>query len=80
MVWFGLDKWFEQKDKINGFWYALVEFGLVCLIEFGLVCLFHKQTNNLNNNLILINLICEFVYGYSTDKQTNKIIIYFYFI
>ena len=29
----------------------------------------------LDNHLILINLICEFVFGYSTDKQTNLIII-----
>ena len=26
-----------NKQKINGFWFALIEFGLVCLIEFGLV-------------------------------------------
>ena len=32
-----MDIWFGQTDKINGFWFALVEFGLVCLIEFGLV-------------------------------------------
>ena len=52
-VWFGL-VWFGQftdkqtnlifilfqavKQKMNGFWFALVEFGLVCLIEFGLLC------------------------------------------
>ena len=52
MVWFGLDRWFEQKDKINGFWFALVEFGFICLIDFGLVW-----------------------FAYSTDKQTNQIII-----
>ena len=28
-VWFGLDRRFEQTDKINGFWFALIEFGLV---------------------------------------------------
>ena len=73
-VWFG-------KFCIGLFWidgldqpcFALVEFGsLVCLIEFGLVwfgCSTDEQTNN--NYLILINLICEFVFGYSTDKQTN---------
>ena len=50
-VWFGLvcfDRPFEQKDKINGFWFALVEFALVCLIEFGLVWFTYftnKQTN-----------------------------------
>ena len=32
----------------------------------------HKQINNYS---ILINLICEFVFGYSTDKQTNNYII-----
>ena len=37
MVWFGLDRQFEQTVKINGFGFALIEFGLVCLIEFGLV-------------------------------------------
>ena len=56
-------------DKINVFLFCLVEFGSVGPIEFGLVCLFHRQTNN--NHLILINLICEFVFGYSTDKLTN---------
>ena len=29
LVWFGLDSWFGQTDKIKGFWFALVEFGLV---------------------------------------------------
>ena len=32
MVWFGLvcfDRSFGQTDKINGFWFALVKFGLV---------------------------------------------------
>ena len=37
LVWFGLDSWFEQSDKRNGFWFSLIEFGL---IEFGLVYLF----------------------------------------
>ena len=37
MVWFGLDSWFGQTDKIKGFWFALVEFGLVCPIEFVLI-------------------------------------------
>ena len=27
-VWFGLERRFGQTDKINGFWFALVEFGL----------------------------------------------------
>ena len=45
----------------------LVEFGLV---KFGLVWLFHRQTNKLNNYLILINLICEFVCW--QDKKTRK--------
>ena len=39
-------------------WFERFELGL---IEFGLVWLFHRQTNKLNNYLILINLICEFV-------------------
>ena len=45
-VWFGL-AWIDclNKQKINGFWFALIEFGLVCLIEFGLVCLFQRHTN-----------------------------------
>ena len=36
-VLFGLDRQFEQTDKINVFWFAFLKFGLVCLIEFGLV-------------------------------------------
>ena len=31
------------------------------LVKFGLVWSIHIQTNKLNNYLILINLICEFV-------------------
>ena len=46
-----------SKQKINGFWFALIEFGLVCLIEFGLVC------------LIEFGLVW---FAYSTDTQTNK--------
>ena len=56
--------------------FGLVKFGLdqpcFALVEFGFVWFggsTDKQTNN--NYLILINLICEFVFGYSTDKQTN---------
>ena len=63
MVWVGLDSRFGQTDKIKGFWFALVEFGLVCLLI--------PQKNKLKHYLILINLISEFVFGYSTDKQTN---------
>ena len=51
-------------------WLSLVWVGL-------LIPQTHKQ---INNYLILINLICEFVLGYSTNKQTNKIIIYLYLI
>ena len=29
LVWVGLDSRFGQTDKIKGFWFALVEFGLV---------------------------------------------------
>ena len=36
-VYFGLDRQFEQTDKIKVFWFAFLEFGLVCLIDFGLV-------------------------------------------
>ena len=59
-VWFGL-VWIDGSDQP---YFAFVDFGL---IWFG--CSTDKQTNN--NYLILINLICEFVFGYSTDKQTN---------
>ena len=69
MVWFGLDRQFGQTGKINGFWYALVEFGLICRIEFAL--LIPHTNDKLNKYLIYINLICEFLLGYSTDKQTN---------
>ena len=64
-------------DKINVFFvlFGWVWFGLSDWVWFGLVCLFHRQTNKLNEYLILINLICEFVFGYSTDKQTNVMII-----
>ena len=51
-------------------WLSLVWFGL-------LIPQTHKQ---INNYLILINLICEFVLGHSTNKQTNKIIIFLYLI
>ena len=37
LVCFGLDRWIRKTDKINSFWFALIEFGLVCLIEFGRV-------------------------------------------
>ena len=64
MVWFGLDRRFGRTDKINVFWFALFEFGLIWFGYFSV----NKQ---INNGLILINIICEFVLGYSTDKQTN---------
>ena len=53
--------------------FGLFEFGLVCLIEFGFVwCAYSTdKQKKWNNYLILINLICEFVFGNSTDKQTN---------
>ena len=75
MVWFGLDRRFEQTDKLNCFWFALIEFGLVCLIEFGLVRLIEfgllipQTRKQIKDYLILITLICEFVFGYSTNKQ-----------
>ena len=56
MVWFGLDRRFEQTEKkIGGF--ALIEFGMVCLTVFGLVC------------LIEFGLVW---FAYSTDTQTNE--------
>ena len=59
----------ERKKENNSF--GWVWFGLSDWVCFGLVCLFHRQTNKLNKHSILINLICEFVFGYSTDKLTN---------
>ena len=53
--WFGLDSQFGQTDEINGFWFALVEFGLVCLFDFGLVW-FAYSTNKSNNYLFLFYL------------------------
>ena len=74
MVWFGL-VWsiHRQTNKLN-IYFILIN--RIC--EF--VCGFHRQTNKLNIYFISINLICEFVLGYSTNKQTNKIIIYLYLI
>ena len=45
-VWFGL-VWIDglNKQKITGFWFALIEFGLVRLIEFGLVWFAHSKTH-----------------------------------
>ena len=60
---FGLNRWFGRTDKINVFWFALFKFGL---IWFG-----YFSVKQINNGLISNNLICEFVFGYSTDKQTN---------
>ena len=51
--------WFEKTDRINGFWFALFEFGLVCLIECGLVWFAYstdKQTNLIIFILIKFNL------------------------
>ena len=50
-------------------WFSMVKFGLVWSI--------HIQTNKLNNYLILINLICEFVCWKSvtdgwTDERTDE--------
>ena len=47
--------------------FALVEFDLVGLV--GLVI--HRQRKKLNNYLVLINLICKFVFGL-VIPQTNK--------
>ena len=62
-VWFG-EVWFGLV-WIDGLDLTLLS---LILVLFGLVV---SQTNK----QIIINLICEFVFGYSTDKQTNKIII-----
>ena len=73
-MWFGfvwLDRQFGQTDKINGLLFAVVEFGLVCLIEFCFVWFAYSTDKRRNQIIILINLICEFVFGYSIDKQTN---------
>ena len=57
-------------------WFEWVGFGL---IEFGLVWLIHRQTNKLNNYLILINLICEFVCGLCGHyhKKTSDVVLGF---
>ena len=57
----GADK--EQSDTRN-----LIETSMIFICS-GRAWLFHRQTNKLNNCLSLINLICEFVFGYSTDKK-----------
>merc|ERR1712208_206906 len=72
LSWFGFDRRFEQTDKINGVWFALIEFGLVCFA--------YSTDTQTNKYLILINLICEFLLDYSTNKQTNNIIIFLYLI
>ena len=53
LVWFGLDRRFRQTDMINGFWFALVVFGFVCLIKFGLLCI--PQTNKQIKQLFNFN-------------------------
>ena len=49
---FGLDLQFGTTDKINGFWFASVEFGLVCLIALGLLI---RQTNKQIKQLFNFN-------------------------
>ena len=73
-----MDRQFEQTDKINVFWFAFFEFGLVCLIEFGLVWLFHRQTNKLNTKLqqtkiYLFFLFVQTVYPNQTKPSEQKI-------
>ena len=73
-------------DRPKGLWVCtwFLMFGLVwsayvlfSLVKFGLVWSIHIQTNKLNNFLILINLICEFLCWKSVtdermDGRTNK--------
>ena len=47
--------------RVCGFVLGFLCFIWVGLVMFGLVWSIHIQTNKLNNCLILINLICEFV-------------------
>ena len=70
-VWFGL-VWIDglNKQKIIFFiCFDWVWFVWLSLVWFGFfIPQTHKQ---INNYLILIGFICEFVFGYSTNKQTN---------
>ena len=68
--WFCLI-WTKTQNKWSLFCFDWVWFGLSDWILFGLVCLFRRQTKKLNKRLISINLICDFVFGYSKDKQKN---------
>ena len=60
-------------------WFGLIEFGLVWsgyawfgLVKFGLVWSIHIQTNKLNNCIILINLICEFVCWQEKERKKER--------
>ena len=70
LVWFGLDRRFEQTE--NNFFlvcFDWVWFVWLSLVWFGLLIpQTHKQ---IKYCLILVNLICEFVFGYSTNIKTN---------
>ena len=58
-VWFGLERRLGQTDKINGFWFTLVEFVWLSLVWFAYST--DKQTNtiftksNLHNNKLKSN-------------------------
>ena len=62
LVWFGLDTQFEQTEN---------NFFLVCFDWVWIGLLTPQTHKQINNYLILIGFICEFVFGYSTNKQTN---------
>ena len=74
LVWFGQGCFGLNNFgifSINLLWFDKVWFGL---LKFGLVWSIHRQTNKLNNYLISINLICEFVCGFCghTKKERKK--------
>ena len=49
----------------------IIYFYLILFLSLSLACI-HKQTNYLNNYLILINLICEFVCGFCGHTKKEK--------
>ena len=68
-VWFGLLRIDSLDERM---FFGLLWLNLLLFVWLSLLWFFHRQTNKLNNFLILINLICEFVYWKSaTDKWRN---------
>ena len=57
LVKFGLERQFGRTDKINVFWFAFLEFCLVCLIEFDLVCFAYAY----NYFILFVSLSVAFV-------------------